>query len=587
MNGYESQGITAQVAYALVKTGKLKEAVVTLEYGLAQMLNESLAKERANLDELKKTHKELYTRYWNIRNEWRQLTEQSVTGKNSAPQKELTQETFTDFIQDKQKTTASSPFTQQEGSLHSVQLGKSYEDFTKSINTENSTEFSEETQLALRPIHEKWKTIIDNIRKIVGYEKFLSFDSIENMLTNLEDIVKNRSLVYILSTSAGGLAILVQENGIIPIWLPKLSENDLLQHFEKEKKDKKPWSIKDSVPAYFEMPDNLQKKPWPNNPFTLILKVTCWLLQTRKNRVEKADKSKEFLDIQAKQNNDLKRQNYFRDYDNKLISSHKAQAAEDQRNTVKKEKASNTVLAEAEIYLLQANDEKEKAHSKWTQTLNDTTHWVGEVIMLPIVEALPSSGKVTLVPVELLGLLPLHAAWAYNKLHQTGKYYVADKLTISYAPNAQVLKEADLLAQHVKSDKLLAIENPGNDLSTAKLEIETIQTLFSNYKVLSQQEATKNSVLKALPDYNVLHFSCHGYNDFQKPLQSGLLMANHQQITLEEILKKRLKARLVTLSACETGLPGTTLPDEVVSLSAGLLQTGLQVLSPLYGLFLK
>jgi len=32
--------------------------------------------------------------------------------------------------------------------------------------------------------------------------------------------------------------------------------------------------------------------------------------------------------------------------------------------------------------------------------------------------------------------------------------------------------------------------------------------------------------------------------------------------------------RLAVLSACETGLPGTDLPDEVVSLPVGLLQAG-------------
>jgi len=33
-------------------------------------------------------------------------------------------------------------------------------------------------------------------------------------------------------------------------------------------------------------------------------------------------------------------------------------------------------------------------------------------------------------------------------------------------------------------------------------------------------------------------------------------------------------ARLAILSACETGIPGTTLPDEVTSLPTGLLQAG-------------
>jgi CHAT domain-containing protein len=52
-------------------------------------------------------------------------------------------------------------------------------------------------------------------------------------------------------------------------------------------------------------------------------------------------------------------------------------------------------------------------------------------------------------------------------------------------------------------------------------------------------------------------------------------MANDEALTLEDLLELRLKGiRLVTLSACETGLSGLELPDEVVNLPTGLLQAG-------------
>jgi CHAT domain-containing protein/exonuclease VII small subunit len=218
--------------------------------------------------------------------------------------------------------------------------------------------------------------------------------------------------------------------------------------------------------------------------------------------------------------------------------------------------------------------DRQKNQIKWEETLSNITHWLWQTAMYPIINALPPQSKVTLIPVGLLGLLPLHAAWTHDNTCKTGKRYALDELTIRYTPNARALKEANTLAQQVNADKLLAIDNPSNDLATSDPEVQSVQAMFTDSKVLSQENATQEAVLNALPDYNVVHFSCHGQTNFQQPLQSGLLMANGQEITLKELLKKHLKVRLATLSACETGLSGTTLPDEVVSLSSGMLQAG-------------
>ena len=79
----------------------------------------------------------------------------------------------------------------------------------------------------------------------------------------------------------------------------------------------------------------------------------------------------------------------------------------------------------------------------------------------------------------------------------------------------------------------------------------------------------------ALPDNDVFHFSCHGMADFAEPLNSGLLMANNEFLTLRDFLSIELKgARLAVLSACETGIPDLKNADEVISLPAGLVQAG-------------
>jgi CHAT domain-containing protein len=52
------------------------------------------------------------------------------------------------------------------------------------------------------------------------------------------------------------------------------------------------------------------------------------------------------------------------------------------------------------------------------------------------------------------------------------------------------------------------------------------------------------------------------------------MFAGGQDVSLRELLGMSLGVRLAVLSACETSLPGTGLPDEVVALPTGLLQAG-------------
>ena len=53
------------------------------------------------------------------------------------------------------------------------------------------------------------------------------------------------------------------------------------------------------------------------------------------------------------------------------------------------------------------------------------------------------------------------------------------------------------------------------------------------------------------------------------------MMANNEMLTIKDLFELHLPgARLATLSACETGVPGTRLPDEVVSLPSAFIRAG-------------
>jgi CHAT domain-containing protein len=218
----------------------------------------------------------------------------------------------------------------------------------------------------------------------------------------------------------------------------------------------------------------------------------------------------------------------------------------------------------------------------WFTTLDRTLQKLWQPILAPILRHLSQTKNLTatLIPTGLFSLLPLHAAWTRDA--SGNRRYACDFIQFTYAPNALALPAAREIAIHTPATKLLAINDPqptsASPLPSSRIEAENAIATFpdsNNRQLLQHEAATPAAVLAALPSYPVAHFSCHGSANFQQPLDSGLAMAHDETLTLRDLLDLKLKGlRLAVLSACETGIPGTNLPDEVISLPTGLLQAG-------------
>ena len=144
--------------------------------------------------------------------------------------------------------------------------------------------------------------------------------------------------------------------------------------------------------------------------------------------------------------------------------------------------------------------------------------------------------------------------------------------------SCQILQQIQQ-SQESELTHLLAVQNPTQDRPFVDFGIEVIRHLFSPYDyVLSGNQATKDNLLKdnKLTTTNCFHFFGHGQYSLNSPLESALILANNQSLTLSEIFDLRLeKCRLVILSACETGISDiTTLSDEYIGLPSGFLFTG-------------
>ena len=212
------------------------------------------------------------------------------------------------------------------------------------------------------------------------------------------------------------------------------------------------------------------------------------------------------------------------------------------------------------------------------QQMDTITHWLWSVVMGDMIEVFSLKSTVALIATGLLALLPLQAAWTNDSNNLTKRRYALDHLTFTSIPNARALTAARERTLQASGDGLLIVDDPqpvAEPLGTEGYETEFARLLFPRFRLLRHEQATLDTVLKEMLLYPIWHFNCHGYADVVNPLASGLLMAEKHPLTLQHLLDLHLSdARLAVLSACETALPGITLPNEVISLPMGLLQAG-------------
>ena len=221
----------------------------------------------------------------------------------------------------------------------------------------------------------------------------------------------------------------------------------------------------------------------------------------------------------------------------------------------------------------------ESGLADWSAALDEMSEWLWEAVVGPLLDEVEHGGELIVIPGGLLGLLPLHAAWTPDVGAPTGRRYALDDVVFSYAPNARALSAARELAGSTAPGRALVIVDP-QPVGAAVLPSAAIEGAVASAAsqgpatLLAGGEATTAAFAREAIDAQVLHLACHGIADLEEPLESGLLLAGNRWVTLRDLFGMTLQVRLAVLSACETSLPGTELPDEVVSLPTGLLQAG-------------
>lgn len=221
---------------------------------------------------------------------------------------------------------------------------------------------------------------------------------------------------------------------------------------------------------------------------------------------------------------------------------------------------------------------------EWCTVIAHTGQILWDVLIRPICEHLKAVGvmegaPIVFIPPSGLGLLPLHAAW--HGKSEDPRYFL-DEYSVSYAPSGYALSVSQDRAQALEGQQppsILAVINPTEDLPFAAVEGRSVLLQFDSRrsKALLTSEATADAVVQCAPQYRFLHFCCHGSYNWRDTMKSGLALAGGTDLTLATIIShlNLHGTRLVTLSACETGVMDVHMsPDEFLGLPAGFLQAG-------------
>ena len=165
--------------------------------------------------------------------------------------------------------------------------------------------------------------------------------------------------------------------------------------------------------------------------------------------------------------------------------------------------------------------------------------------------------------------LPLHAA-------RLSDGQPASTLGLAYAPALAALDDG--IARLDPLTGVLVVADPRTPgqqpLEGARQEREALAAIWPHAVVLSEDSATRSAVSAAIRDAALIHFACHGTTDDIEPLHSAVTLADGD-FSMRHVLSCPLRRGcVVVLSACQTAVHDTSVPDEAMSLAGGFLAAG-------------
>jgi len=200
-----------------------------------------------------------------------------------------------------------------------------------------------------------------------------------------------------------------------------------------------------------------------------------------------------------------------------------------------------------------------------------------QLLVAPFENEIDQFTSLIIIPNGSLHFIPFQAL-----INKTGKYLI-QKFNILYAPSASVyILCNDRLIRTGSKFMGIALADISVDnnvgLPGTEDELKKILPLFPENISTFGTQSTETFVKENAGGYNFIHFATHGTYNYRQPLYSALLFPSSNEddgkLYVHEVFEMNINAKLVTLSACETGLGNISQGDELTGLSRAFLYAG-------------
>jgi CHAT domain-containing protein len=201
-------------------------------------------------------------------------------------------------------------------------------------------------------------------------------------------------------------------------------------------------------------------------------------------------------------------------------------------------------------------------------------------LLRPAAPLLQGSQRLAIVPHNVLHYV------SFASLSDRGEAMI-DRHAMFYLPSASVFRYTAERRVVPRNTRVLAIGNPdlgdpALDLPFARKEAERIVWDFAEVDVLTGERATEAWVRENIEGYGIIHIASHGEFDSINPLFSAIMLAKDPvedgNLTVREVFSLSVRADLVTLSACQSGLAQINNGDDLVGLNRAFVYAGTHAL---------